>query len=529
MIPKIIHYCWFGKNPLPKLIQDCIASWEFFLPEYQIIRWSEENYKIEHPFAVAAFEDKSWAFLVDYVRFDILNKYGGIYLDTDMLVLKPLDIFLKDECFLGYEDDVTISCGIIGTVKKHTFIQQCLSLYDKITYNKQLPPVTSLLTALYKRTQPKNVSIYSEKTFYPMPFIHNDFNSYKKYITKDSYAIHLWAGSWLNEWQLFQNGLKKAALNKIIKKLKTTPIQPFKFYTKVVVTLLPKKLKYFLKFMMKKLILLGLSTPIINELIINSNISYSYRYYNFPTENSFKDNTIKNVKRQGINYQINIGEHNGLRIYYNIFSRSTWELFNLIQPHFNVIDVGANIGFYTLNFAKKARKGCVYSFEPFPHNYKLLGKNISLNNFNNISTFPIALGEIEKKVEMNNLEDRNLGMVHIVPHSKNELNNSIEVNTLDYFFIEKTFKIDLIKIDIEGYEMNFIHGAINILTKDYPILFVEVIDKHLKKYNSSAYELVKKLEDLGYNHIVNAETGQLIYSVFDLDNCFLDIICKKDE
>jgi FkbM family methyltransferase len=528
MIPKIIHYCWFGDSQMPQIIQDCIVSWKRLLPDYTFLKWSEDNYEFEHPFAVTAYEDKSWAFLVDYVRFDVLYKHGGIYLDTDMLLLKNLDIFLNHECFLGYEDEKIINCGIIGAEPNHIFIKDCLSIYDTLKFNNFLPPITSLITAILKRNTNYGIKLYSAEYFYPLPFLQKE-DKFEPYLTSNSYAVHLWEASWLSEMQLLQNGFRKSALKKIRKDLKHNPIQPLRYYLRLALVLTPDKVKLSLKPLIKKIIDLGLSIDFFRNIIINSNISYSYRYYNFPTEKHFELNTIKTTNIDGIKYHLDIGEHNGLRVYFKIFSKSTWRLFDLIQPDFNIIDVGANIGFYTLNFAKKASKGNVFSFEPFPYNYQLLKKNISLNSFQNIQTFPIALGEKTQKISMNNFTDRNLGMVHIST-SKND-SDGIEATTLDTFIkddISKiSSKIDLIKIDIEGYETRFINGAIDTLTKDYPILFIEVADAHLKRFNSSAYELIKKLESLGYNYIINAETGRILYSVFDFDDCFMDIICKK--
>ena len=95
MIPKIIHYCWFGKNPLPPLVEKCIASWKLYCPDYEIICWNEERYDIHQcEFTEQAYQAGKWAFVADYVRLDVLVKYGGIYLDTDVELLKPIDYLL---------------------------------------------------------------------------------------------------------------------------------------------------------------------------------------------------------------------------------------------------------------------------------------------------------------------------------------------------------------------------------------------------------------------------------------------------
>ena len=104
MIPKVIHYCWFGKKPLPPLAVNCIDSWKKFCPDYEIIEWNEKNFDINsNTYVREAYENKKWAFVSDYVQLYALYNYGGIYMDTDVQVLKPLDAFLNDQAFSGFE------------------------------------------------------------------------------------------------------------------------------------------------------------------------------------------------------------------------------------------------------------------------------------------------------------------------------------------------------------------------------------------------------------------------------------------
>ena len=93
MIPKIIHYCWFGRNPKPKLALKCIKSWKKYCPDYEIIEWNEDSFDIESAplYVRQAYEAKKWAFVTDYVRLYAMTKFGGIYMDTDVEVIKPLD------------------------------------------------------------------------------------------------------------------------------------------------------------------------------------------------------------------------------------------------------------------------------------------------------------------------------------------------------------------------------------------------------------------------------------------------------
>ena len=107
MIPKTIHYVWFGRNPKPDLAVKCINSWKKYCPDYEIIEWNEDNFNLdEAPLYVRqAYEAKKWAFVSDYVRLWAMTEFGGIYMDTDVEVLKPLDRFLQNEAFSGFEDD----------------------------------------------------------------------------------------------------------------------------------------------------------------------------------------------------------------------------------------------------------------------------------------------------------------------------------------------------------------------------------------------------------------------------------------
>ena len=95
MIPKVIHYCWFGGNPLPDEAKRCIDSWKKYCPDYKIIEWNESNYDVNsNEYMKAAYNEKKWAFVSDYARVDVVYRYGGIYMDTDVELIKPLDKFL---------------------------------------------------------------------------------------------------------------------------------------------------------------------------------------------------------------------------------------------------------------------------------------------------------------------------------------------------------------------------------------------------------------------------------------------------
>ena len=110
MIPKIIHYCWFGRNPKPKLAEKCIKSWKKYCPEYEIIEWNEDNYDLSSAplYVRQAYEAKRWAFVTDYIRLQVIYENGGIYLDTDVELRKSLDPLLVHQAYFGFEDEKNI-------------------------------------------------------------------------------------------------------------------------------------------------------------------------------------------------------------------------------------------------------------------------------------------------------------------------------------------------------------------------------------------------------------------------------------
>lgn len=138
MIPKVIHYCWFGGNPIPTEMKKCIKSWEKMCPDYEIKRWDESNFDInEHPFVKTAYDAKAWAFVSDYVRLKVIFDYGGIYLDTDVELLKSLDSLLDYKCYVGIQQSEHLcNTGLgFGAEKSNQIVQQMLKQYDGLTFS----------------------------------------------------------------------------------------------------------------------------------------------------------------------------------------------------------------------------------------------------------------------------------------------------------------------------------------------------------------------------------------------------------
>ena len=141
MIPKVIHYCWFGRNPLPKSAQKCIASWRKYLPDYEIKEWNESNFDVNIiPYTAEAYKAKKYAFVSDYARFWILYKYGGLYFDTDVEVIKNMDNIIAKGPFMGCEKrnincltkSPAIAPGLgLGVTPGFPLYKDLLNVYDK--------------------------------------------------------------------------------------------------------------------------------------------------------------------------------------------------------------------------------------------------------------------------------------------------------------------------------------------------------------------------------------------------------------
>ncbi len=131
MIPKTIHYCWFGKNAKPKLAEKCIASWKKYCPDYKIIEWTEDNFPIDrYPYAKYCLEHGKWAFLSDFVRLVVVSEYGGIYMDTDVELLKCPDHLLENEAFYGFENKDYIATGLgFGAEQHHPTVEAMINIY----------------------------------------------------------------------------------------------------------------------------------------------------------------------------------------------------------------------------------------------------------------------------------------------------------------------------------------------------------------------------------------------------------------
>ena len=209
MIPKIIHYVWIGGSPLPSLAKKCLETWKTFCPDYEIKKWDETNFNISsNQYCREAYEAKKFAFVSDYIRLYALVSYGGVYLDTDVELLKPIDNFLVHQAFSGFENDKAIPTGIMACERGFPLFHNLLSEYENrcfTSFNGEYNLTTNvsyitnycLKHGLVLNGSLQTVdgfTLYPKDVFCPRNFIDGKYD-----ITKNTVAVHHFAGSWKQE------------------------------------------------------------------------------------------------------------------------------------------------------------------------------------------------------------------------------------------------------------------------------------------------------------------------------------------
>jgi hypothetical protein len=208
MIPKIIHYCWFGGNPLPPLAVKCIESWKKYCPDYLIKCWDESNYDIKkNKYMLQAYQSKKWGFVPDYARLDIIYEHGGIYLDTDVELIRSLDTLLDNGAFAGFEDGIHVGLGLgFGAMKNSNILKEILNTYNDIefinpdgTLNTTPSPQYQTEFMLKKGLVSNNrLQVIEGLTIYPSDVLcPKNFTTGKLKITHNTYSIHHFDGSWM--------------------------------------------------------------------------------------------------------------------------------------------------------------------------------------------------------------------------------------------------------------------------------------------------------------------------------------------
>lgn len=197
MIPKKIHYVWVGGNEKNNTIKQCMKTWGKHLEGYEVIEWNENNFDIDsHPFVKAAYKAKKWAYVSDYIRAYVIYKYGGIYLDTDILVLDNFDRFLNNRAFVGFENPQYPFTAVFGAEPGHPLVKDMIEYYDRLDEYKfdfeknNTISVSDLLIKKYHFKVGNKFQILDEDiAVYPDTVLCNP--------SENSISIHVFTGTWL--------------------------------------------------------------------------------------------------------------------------------------------------------------------------------------------------------------------------------------------------------------------------------------------------------------------------------------------
>lgn len=216
-IPKIIHYCWFGGKEKPEFVEKCIASWKKFLPDYELKEWNETNFDVNIvPYTKQGYELKKYSFITDYVRYWVLYEYGGIYLDTDVEIVKPMDEILSKISFIGREDlkiKPSVNSGLgMGAIKGLPVMKDFMEIMGRVeailpdgTINPkiQVDYMTEYLLAKGLKKHNK-IQTINDLIIYPKEYFCPDYLGDGKYkLTKNTYSIHHYAASWVDDVRNF--------------------------------------------------------------------------------------------------------------------------------------------------------------------------------------------------------------------------------------------------------------------------------------------------------------------------------------
>ena len=208
MIPKIIHYCWFGRGEKPELAKKCIASWKKFCPDFEIREWNEDNCDyLAMPFMAEAYAAKKYAFVSDVMRLVVLEQYGGVYFDTDVEVLRDISPLLDDEGFIGFENDRFVNSGqVMAAVPHQPVVQAMIEEYKKLHFTNAdgtmnavgCPHLNSDVMECFGLVRNGQEQVVDGIHVYPADYF-NPLDSVTGKLTKteNTYSIHWYSMSWL--------------------------------------------------------------------------------------------------------------------------------------------------------------------------------------------------------------------------------------------------------------------------------------------------------------------------------------------
>ncbi len=198
-IPKQIHYFWFGGAPKPAKVQKCIESWHIFCPDFEVIEWNESNYDIhKHPFMEKAAADGKWAFVSDYARLDVLVQHGGIYLDTDVEVIKDISPLLEHQAYIGFESLELVNDGQgFGGVAGFPIFKEMLACYDDMPEYIESPKLRTEILIKHGLKLDGARQTVDGMEIYPIDyFCPKSWATGKISVTENTFSIHHFDGSW---------------------------------------------------------------------------------------------------------------------------------------------------------------------------------------------------------------------------------------------------------------------------------------------------------------------------------------------
>ena len=228
-IPKVIHYCWFGKNKIPDIYKEWMQSWKKFCPDYEVVEWNENNYDItKNRYMYEAYEKKKWGFVPDYARLDIIYQYGGIYLDTDVEIIKSLDELLNQDGFAGFQDWQYVALGLgFGAISGNYMIKKMRDYYNDLRFVDDNGKNNLTPSPIYQTNCLKEYGLVQNGTFQNLPALTvypKVFFSPKNYYTgnlrmnENTFMIHHFDGSWVENREKNEYHKYKEIYDKINKK-----------------------------------------------------------------------------------------------------------------------------------------------------------------------------------------------------------------------------------------------------------------------------------------------------------------------
>lgn len=198
-IPRKIHYFWFGGGVKSSKVKKCIESWKKFCPDYEIIEWNESNYDYKkHPFMIKAYEDKKWAFVSDYARLDVLYEYGGIYLDTDVEIIKNIDDLLENHAYIGFERKDLLGDGQgFGGEKGFPLFKEMMAVYDGLDEYIESPKLRTEVCVSHGLKLDGSRQTIDGMEIYPVDvFCPKNFKTGIVQVTTNTKSIHHFDASW---------------------------------------------------------------------------------------------------------------------------------------------------------------------------------------------------------------------------------------------------------------------------------------------------------------------------------------------